>query len=115
MDKKRASALPAPYWTLQARKTSSVKALKYLLLLSVAAILSTFLPFLRPAKLTTAPKPLVASEWKDDVWPIREQTPWDISTDYAYPRVVEYDVTEGTWLRLDVSPAGRNDYLPGKV
>ncbi|KAJ7043643.1 hypothetical protein C8F04DRAFT_1366688 [Mycena alexandri] len=106
MDKKRASALPAPYWTLQARKTSSVKALKYLLLLSVAAILSTFLPFLRPAKLTTAPKPLVASEWKDDVWPIREQTPWDISTDYAYPRVVEYDVTEGTWLRLDVSPAG---------
>ncbi|KAJ7898463.1 hypothetical protein B0H13DRAFT_2520490 [Mycena leptocephala] len=37
---------------------------------------------------------------------IREQTPWDISTDYAYPRAVEFDVTEGTWLRLDVSPTG---------
>lgn len=45
-----------------------------------------------------------ASEWKDDVWPIREQTPWDISTDFPYPRILEYDVTEGTWLRLDVHP-----------
>ncbi|KAJ7760592.1 hypothetical protein B0H16DRAFT_577921 [Mycena metata] len=105
MDTKRAF-LPAPYSTPQARKTSSIKALKYLLLLSAAGILSTFLPFLQTSKFTTAPKPLAASEWKDDVWPIREQTPWDISTDYAYPRVVEYDVTEGTWLRLDVSPAG---------
>ncbi|KAJ7698804.1 hypothetical protein B0H16DRAFT_1749589 [Mycena metata] len=100
MDTKRAF-LPAPYSTPQARKTSSIKALKYLLLLSAAGILSTFLPFLQTSKFTTAPKPLAASEWKDDVWPIREQTPWDISTDYAYPRVVEYDVTEGTWLRLD--------------
>ncbi len=45
-----------------------------------------------------------AKEWKDDVWPIRQQTPWDISTDYPYPRKLEYDVTEGTWLRLDVHP-----------
>ncbi|KAH8100212.1 hypothetical protein BXZ70DRAFT_893558 [Cristinia sonorae] len=45
-----------------------------------------------------------AREWKDDVWPIRPQTPWDISTDYPYPRKLEYDVTEGTWLRLDVHP-----------
>ncbi|KAJ3550145.1 hypothetical protein NM688_g5104 [Phlebia brevispora] len=45
-----------------------------------------------------------ASEWKDDIWPIRQQTPWDISTDYPYPRKLVYDVTEGTWLRLDVHP-----------
>ncbi|TFK52226.1 hypothetical protein OE88DRAFT_1678246 [Heliocybe sulcata] len=45
-----------------------------------------------------------AEEWKDDVWPIREQTPWDISTDYPYPRKLGYDVEEGTWLRLDVHP-----------
>ncbi|PCH38468.1 hypothetical protein WOLCODRAFT_64922 [Wolfiporia cocos MD-104 SS10] len=45
-----------------------------------------------------------SSEWKDDIWPIREQTPWDISTDYPFPRLLEYDVAEGTWLRLDVHP-----------
>ncbi|EPQ51053.1 hypothetical protein GLOTRDRAFT_118109 [Gloeophyllum trabeum ATCC 11539] len=44
------------------------------------------------------------NEWKDDVWPIRAQTPWDISTDYPYPRKLQYDVEEGTWLRLDVHP-----------
>ncbi|THH26786.1 hypothetical protein EUX98_g7409 [Antrodiella citrinella] len=45
-----------------------------------------------------------AHEWKDDIWPLRPQTPWDISTDYPFPRKLEYDVTEGTWLRLDVHP-----------
>ncbi|KAJ8696814.1 hypothetical protein PTI98_006650 [Pleurotus ostreatus] len=43
-------------------------------------------------------------EWKDDIWPFREPMPWDISTDFPYRRVLEYDVTEGTWLRLDVHP-----------
>lgn len=45
-----------------------------------------------------------ASEWQDNIWPYREQTPWDISTDFPYPRLLEYDVEEGTWLRLDVHP-----------
>lgn len=45
-----------------------------------------------------------ATEWEDDIWPLREQTAWDISTDYPFPRKLEYDVTEGTWLRLDVHP-----------
>jgi hypothetical protein len=45
-----------------------------------------------------------ASEWEDDIWPIRQLTHWDISTDFAYPRTLEYDVQEGTWLRLDVHP-----------
>lgn len=36
--------------------------------------------------------------------PLRPPTPWDISTDFPHPRKLEYDVTEGTWLRLDVNP-----------
>ncbi|KAJ7765443.1 hypothetical protein DFH07DRAFT_737741 [Mycena maculata] len=108
MESKR---LPAPYATVQRKRNAGpVTALKYLLLLSAAATLSTFLPFFRTSQsFTPAPKPFTqtAPEFKDDVWPIREQTPWDISTDYAYPRVIEYDVdSEGTWLRLDVSPQG---------
>ncbi|KAJ6591564.1 hypothetical protein DFH09DRAFT_178262 [Mycena vulgaris] len=109
MDSKEASSLPVAYGAPRRQHAtkspiSLVKALKYLLLFSVAATLSTFLPFLRSQTYTKVlAKP---PSWKDDVWPIREQTPWDISTDYAYPRVLEYDVTEGTWLRLDVSPAG---------
>lgn len=45
-----------------------------------------------------------ADEWQDDTWPLRNQTPWDISTDYPFPRSLEYDVEEGTWMRLDVHP-----------
>ena len=45
-----------------------------------------------------------ASEFKDDVFPLRPQDPWDISTDFPYPRTLAYDVEEGTWLRLDVHP-----------
>ncbi|KAI0737876.1 hypothetical protein C8Q80DRAFT_1275924 [Daedaleopsis nitida] len=53
-----------------------------------------------PPALVTDP----AEEWKDDIWPLREQTPWDISVDFPFPRLLEYDVSEGTWLRLDVNP-----------
>lgn len=45
-----------------------------------------------------------ASEFKDDVFPLRPQETWDISTDFPYPRTLKYDVEEGTWLRLDVHP-----------
>lgn len=45
-----------------------------------------------------------ASEFKDDVFPLRPQDSWDISTDFPYPRTLVYDVEEGTWLRLDVHP-----------
>ncbi|KAK0224984.1 hypothetical protein EDD85DRAFT_980078, partial [Armillaria nabsnona] len=31
-------------------------------------------------------------------------THWDISTDFPFPCLLEYDVEEGTWLRLDVHP-----------
>ncbi|KAJ7917481.1 hypothetical protein B0H13DRAFT_2231389 [Mycena leptocephala] len=84
MDTKGASVLPVPY--AARRRTGSVKTLK-------------------------VPKPLTDPEWKDNVWPIREQTPWDISTDYAHPRLVEFDVTEGTWLRLDVSPRATSSLI----
>ncbi|EIN12910.1 hypothetical protein PUNSTDRAFT_60526 [Punctularia strigosozonata HHB-11173 SS5] len=42
--------------------------------------------------------------WRDDVWPLRPQKHWDISTDFSYPRKLDFDVTEGTWMRLDVHP-----------
>lgn len=93
------------------KKYSFPRLLSYLALLSVAATLSTVLP--TPWSLIHSPPPQPvglkrladpASEWQDNIWPIREQTHWDISTDYPYPRSLEYDVTEGTWLRLDVHP-----------
>ncbi|KAI0956725.1 hypothetical protein AcW1_005336 [Taiwanofungus camphoratus] len=86
------------------------------LLLSTAAVLSTLLSSLsillyrshislQPiTTATTSAFTDPSSQWKDNIWPIREQTPWDISTDYPFPRLLEYDVTEGTWLRLDVHP-----------
>jgi hypothetical protein len=33
-----------------------------------------------------------ADKWLDNDWPYHEQEPWDISTDFAYPRVLEYEV-----------------------
>jgi hypothetical protein len=87
------------------------RLLAYLLLFSAAATLSTILP--TPWSLfrrnnASSIGDLIhsdpASKWKDNVWPLRPPTPWDISTDYAYPRKLEYDVQEGTFLRLDVHP-----------
>ncbi|KAL1720580.1 hypothetical protein EV715DRAFT_271890 [Schizophyllum commune] len=79
-----------------------------LALLSAAstALFWTFSSSLNPSE-HAADSPVAsdpARDWKDDVWPLREQTPWDISTDFPYPRRFEADVTEGTWLRLDVHP-----------
>ncbi|TRM63706.1 hypothetical protein BD626DRAFT_495129 [Schizophyllum amplum] len=74
--------------------------------LSVAAA-ALFWSFGGTQRIHAAP-PIVltdpARDWRDDVWPLREQTPWDISTDFPYPRRYEADVSEGTWLRLDVHP-----------
>ncbi|KAF7794297.1 hypothetical protein EIP86_005430 [Pleurotus ostreatoroseus] len=81
-------------------------------LLLIACISSTLLYALRerPNVFNTRhviPNPLTsdpADQWQDDTWPLRPQTPWDISTDYPFPRLLEYDVQEGTWMRLDVHP-----------
>ncbi|KAI0355021.1 hypothetical protein OH77DRAFT_1425075 [Trametes cingulata] len=79
------------------------------LLLCAAILLSTLLPTpwnLLDTSLNSSQRPLAladpSEQWRDDIWPLREQTPWDISTDFPFPLSLEYDVTEGTWLRLDV-------------
>lgn len=92
--------------------TAKSRFARLVLLLTAAGTLSFFLPNLwarDDAVLRRVAHPLSAlvdpaSEWKDDEWPLREQTPWDISTDFPFPRKLEYTVTEGTWLRLDVHP-----------
>ncbi|KAF8061652.1 hypothetical protein FPV67DRAFT_1673271 [Lyophyllum atratum] len=107
-----------PYTTTTRRQpsrksTTFLRVFKYLALCSAAVTLSSILPtpwsFLhhqtpisQVSLKTTSSDP--ASEWKDNIWPLRQQTPWDISTDFPYPRKLEYDVQEGTWLRLDVHP-----------
>ncbi|ESK88278.1 amidohydrolase [Moniliophthora roreri MCA 2997] len=85
------------------------RVLAALLLASVALTysnLSTFFPAVQrpPSHFADSENP--ADSFKDDVWPIRNpaRTPWDISTDFPYPRVLQYRVSEGTWLRLDVHP-----------
>ncbi|KAI0345072.1 hypothetical protein BDW22DRAFT_1370795 [Trametopsis cervina] len=91
-------------------RSRTLRTARLVALLTAAATLSVFLPSLwtrNDASYTSVVHPLAAdpaSEWKDDIWPIREQTPWDISTDFPFPRSLEYTVTEGTWLRLDVHP-----------
>lgn len=90
--------------------TARSRFARLLLLLSAAGTLSYFLPGLWTRDVAVSERvesPLAvdpASEWRDNVWPLREQTPWDISTDFPFPRKIEYTVTEGTWLRLDVHP-----------
>ncbi|PPR00048.1 hypothetical protein CVT24_009004 [Panaeolus cyanescens] len=92
------------------RKIHLRKTFAYLVAFSLAATLSILLPtpwsFLDiqhqtdTVKLSADP----ASQWQDNVWPIHQQTPWDISTDYPYTRNISFEVQEGTWLRLDVHP-----------
>ncbi len=112
MDEKRDFYVvrPAPAAYVRAPKTRLVKTA---LLLSSVALLSTLYYSVSwtPAGLFTtrvssqsAELADLADEWRDDIWPLREQTPWDISTDFPFPRKLEYDVTEGTWMRLDVHP-----------
>jgi hypothetical protein len=88
------------------------RVLSYIALFSIAVTLSTLFPtpwsilFSVNTSKTSLNVGSVdpADEWQDNVYPLRVQTPWDISTDYSYPRTLEYDVQEGTWLRLDVHP-----------
>ncbi|KAG0706559.1 hypothetical protein DFH29DRAFT_901726 [Suillus ampliporus] len=57
-----------------------------------------------PSKYSGALRDDPASEFADDDFPLRVHEPWDISVDFPYPRTLSYEVTEGTWLRLDVHP-----------
>lgn len=106
---------PLAYTPAQRTRISRLtKHLAFFSLLSLAVCASILFPsrwnFLNANRSLLRPVPNSytladpSSEFKDDIWPLRSQTPWDISTDYPYPRLLEYDVTEGTWLRLDVHP-----------
>ncbi|KAI5887269.1 uncharacterized protein SCHCODRAFT_02641146 [Schizophyllum commune H4-8] len=88
----------------QCSTTALPRAYKAVALLSVATAASLVYNYLYVRPWTSRTPLQATSEWEDNVWPIREQTPWDISTDFPYPRKLEYDVQEGTWLRLDVHP-----------
>jgi hypothetical protein len=80
-----------------------------LLLASIALTytnLTAFLPTSHRPSSHFADSEDPADSFKDNVWPIRDpaKSPWDISTDFPYPRLLQYRVSEGTWLRLDVHP-----------
>ncbi len=92
------SPSPAP----RSRCRSTIQKLTILACAALLSLLFTYIP--SPGSEPVFHSTDFASEWEDNVWPYREQTAWDISTDFAYPRTLSYDVEEGTWLRLDVHP-----------
>ncbi|KAI6036984.1 hypothetical protein BKA83DRAFT_4170407 [Pisolithus microcarpus] len=110
--------LSATYASPPTRRSRTVVAFPTLLASVCLAFLvwrGAFLPsVLNPIRASSANYPSSpslslgyddpASEFKDDVFPLRQHDPWDISTDFPYPRTLKYDVEEGTWLRLDVHP-----------
>jgi len=103
--------LPPPIAFTRGRQRPRIRQLLlYVFLFSLAATLSTILPtpwsLYRSRNVSRLALKVrdPAEDWQDNIWPLRPPTPWDISTDYSYPRKLEYDVEEGTWLRLDVHP-----------
>ena len=103
---------PATFGQRQRPRLNIRRIFSYIALFSIAITLSSLLPTPWSILLSTDTSKVTfnvssvdpADEWQDNVYPLRTQTPWDISTDYPYPRTLEYDVQEGTWLRLDVHP-----------
>ena len=103
---------PTTFGQRQRPRLNIRRAFSYIALFFIAITLSSFLPTLRSISHPTDTSKVAFNvnsvdaedEWQDNVYPLRAQTPWDISTDYPYPRTLEYDVQEGTWLRLDVHP-----------
>ncbi|KAG7086468.1 hypothetical protein E1B28_002419 [Marasmius oreades] len=88
---------------------SKQRVFAVLVLLAVAVTFTNFISLLPKVRLVErlnafAENDDPADSFQDNIWPIRNQTPWDISTDFPYPRLLQYRVTEGTWLRLDVHP-----------
>lgn len=88
------------------------RVLVLVLAVQVHWILDAWNPFLRLSAITNWHKDAQATEkkpwndWNDDLFPYNgEPMHWDISEDFKYyTRKLEYDVTEGTWLRLDIHP-----------
>lgn len=106
------SPLPAPISASRRGNLHPIASRLIQLILCAAAAGTLYLqllPALRGERnIRRTPAPTLVSEpaeeWEDNIWPIRPPTPWDISTDFPFPRKLEYDVQEGTWLRLDVNP-----------
>ena len=86
------------------RRQNYPLVIAYLILLSVAVTLFSTPWSLLRSGISRRVLLKASSDWQDNIWPIRQQNPWDISTDFPHPRTLEYDVQEGTWLRLDVHP-----------
>ncbi|KAJ3857343.1 hypothetical protein EV368DRAFT_77833 [Lentinula lateritia] len=86
------------------KKRRALNILTSLVLITGAATFSSLLPSSLHYWHIPSGHQTIIDEWKDDIWPLREQNPWDITTDFPHPRVLEYKVNEGTWLRLDVHP-----------
>ena len=62
------------------------------------------LEFIQPSK----PLPALCDVYPDTDYPLRQrQEPWNISTSYPYPRKLEREVSEGTWLRISTHPTRR--------
>ena len=81
----RANA-PRPLVTvLRATALTLAAVLSYLILWTTSFDLSY-----HSARSTRSAKP--EDSWRDEDWPYHEQEPWDISTDFAYPRTLEYEV-----------------------
>src|SRR5258706_10599854 len=96
-------------WT-RVKRWPWFRILILILALQTHWILDAWNPFPRLSVITCWHKEVQATEkrpwsdWNDDLFPYSgEPMPWDISEDFKYyTRRLEYDVTEGTWLRLDV-------------
>ncbi|KAJ3543125.1 hypothetical protein NMY22_g3250 [Coprinellus aureogranulatus] len=119
MPKFSETPLPLGIGQHRQKRRTTAKLLCLVSLLSLSFTLSSILPtpwtFLRVHDTSRHVLNDPESEWRDDEYPLHQQTPWDISTDFDYPRKLEYDVTEGTWLRLDVHPnksGGRAEARP---
>lgn len=101
--------VPTYYTTRQTRNHRLQRAvLKVVICLCLATWVNHFaLPIRHLLGLTEYSGALLddpASEFADDDFPLRAHEPWDISVNFPYPRTLSYEVTEGTWLRLDVHP-----------
>ncbi|KZV99100.1 hypothetical protein EXIGLDRAFT_762868 [Exidia glandulosa HHB12029] len=97
---KLSAASVPPNRLMRPSRRTMIKQLAILGVASALAVASRRVAWTRPPSGNSELK-----DWKDDVFPlVPRPADWDISTDYAYPRRVNFTVDEGTWLRLDVHP-----------
>ncbi|KAH8835051.1 hypothetical protein DL96DRAFT_1572673 [Flagelloscypha sp. PMI_526] len=105
---KHVSDAKQPHTVIQTRLPHISRRRETSLFLAVVLFsLYRFLPHYIDLAENVSPPPVIQETgdgWSDHVWPIHNQTFWDISTSAAYPRKQKFTVREGTWMRLDVNP-----------